>query len=431
MYQIAAGIQLVLFIILMIIFLKKQGLLVFVDPIKIMFILWIVTLILYDFKLSNLYNPTVQINEIVIGIWASFLILSFFIKLKEEDIHRLFKGFRNRSLYNRYFNISNIIFVIAVLVFAFNVYKYDFAILAKNKIGKQGMDHFAAYIVYMLVLVVEIKYILFRNYKNLIDLIVLILSTIVLLLTLNRGPIAFLFITIALYEVFNFINIKNEISRRTKGLIFGSFIAAILIFIGFFGYIGNLRMNYALTQVLHETLAQHYGMSELVPSGFLWLYIYLTSPLENAAYSIANQAVQYTYFNNLFYPFAKFIANLMGKGAEYKAWVFGRVSYTPYLNEKVGLNAPSFITNAYNDLNLAGLIVYILIYMLIAFLAIWLIKGYLSLSSTCKVLLYTNITSILLWSVFDNSFKIPILLINIIVLLLIEFDYKRLKRLRR
>jgi hypothetical protein len=424
-YVAAAVIQLILFSFLMIYFMKKQGLIVLVDQAKIMFILWIVTLILYDFRLSTHYYPTIQINLIVILIWGSFLFLTRFVKLEEEDVHHLFKGFKDKVIYRRYFIISNIIIAIAVLVFAWNVYKYGFAIDDENKIGKQAMDHYAGYIVYMLVLAAEIKYILFRNHKSYIDLIGLGVSAVVLFLTLNRGPIAFLFITIGLYEVFNFINIKDRLTRKTQYMTYAIFVLTVALFIAFFGYMGNLRMDYVLENVYNTTLAKHYGVSELMPSGLLWVYIYLTSPLENAAFSLANQGIQYTYFNNLLYPFVKFIANIFGKGEAYKQWFMDRASYSPYLQEKVGLNTSSFITESFSDLDLAGFIVYLAIYLIIAYLAVKLIKKTVKMSSNCKMLVYTNITSILLWSVFVNSFKIPILLMNIMLLLLIEYDYKK------
>lgn len=423
MYIAIAIIQLILFVFLMTKFMKKQGLIVFVDPPKIMFILWILALILYDFKLSTYYNPTLLINVVVILIWGSFLILSKFIRINKEDIYKLFIDFEGKKLYKRYFKVSNVIFGAALVFFIYSVYKYGFAIAQSNKIGKQGMDHYSAYIVYMLVLAAEIKYILFRNYKKPADLVILILSTVILLLTLNRGPLVFLVTTIALYEVFNFINIKEHLDIKTQYKIYGSFVLVLILTIVFFGYIGNLRMDYVLNYVYHKSLQDFYGMSSLIPSGFLWVYIYLTSPLENMAYSLSNQQVQYTYFNSLFYPFIKLFANIFGKGEAYKQWFVLRGTYTPYLYDKIGLNAPSFIGDAFGDLGFVGFAVYLGIYIAIAYFAAKLIKKSVKLSSICKIIIYTNIVSILLWSVFVNSFKIPILILNIIVLLLIEYEW--------
>ncbi|MEG0774584.1 hypothetical protein [Clostridium sp.] len=425
LYEILGIIQLVILLLFLGYYLKKQGVIIFVDQIKIMFLLWIITLILYDLRLSTLYNPTNQINIIVCAIWGSFLILSKFTGLKEEDIHYTFKELKDREIEKRYFNLSNLIFIVAAAFFFYNVYKHGLAIAEENKIDKQAMDHYSGYIVYMLVLVAEIKYILLRNFKRWQDLVIFILSFGILLLTLNRGPIAFLFISLGLYEVFNFINIKERLSSKMRYLTYGGFILLIAAFIWFFGFVGNLRMEYVLENVYERTLWEHYGVGEYMPSGLLWVYIYLTSPLENVAFSLGNQVVNHAYFNNLFYPFVKFFANIIGKGDEYKVWLLDRATYIPYLEKKVGLNAGSFIPEAFQDLGFIGLAVYLLMYMALAYLSISLIKKRVNMSSISKILIYTNVTSLLLWSVFVNSFKMPILLLNIMLLLAIEYDYKQ------
>jgi len=366
-----------------------------------------------------------MINGVVILIWGSFLVLSRFMKLEEEDILHIFKELKDKDHRKTYSILSNCIFIIGALVFAYNVYKHGLAILEENKIDKQPMDHYSGYIVYMLVLVAEIKYVLIRNFKKLGDVVVFLLSCVILFLTLNRGPIAFLFITIGLYEVFNFINIKETLSSKKKYSIYGGFILAIGIFITFFGIVGNLRMEYVLENIYERTLWQHYGVGEYMPSGLLWVYIYLTSPLENAAYSLGNQVINYGYFNNLFYPFIKFFANLAGQGEAYKQWLINRGSYIPYLDKKVGLNAGSFIPEAFQDFGVLGFLVYLLIYVAIAYMAIRIIKKKAGVSSISKILIYTNITSLLIWSVFVNSFKIPILLMNIMLLVIVEWENKK------
>lgn len=425
MYQILALIQLIILLVFLGYNLKTKGVIIFVDQVKIMFLLWIIALILYDLRLSSLYNPTIMVNGLVFLIWGSFLTLSKFKKLEEQDIIYTFEELKNKEHRKRYSVLANTIFIIGALVFVYNAYKYGLAILEENKIDKQSMDHYSGYIVYMLVLAAEIKYILIRNFKKLGDIIVFFLCFIILFLTLNRGPIAFLFITLGLYEVFNFINIKHTLSSKKKYLIYGGFIISIGAFITFFGIIGNLRMEYVLKNVYDRTLWQHYGVGEYMPSGLLWVYIYLTSPLENVAYSLGTQVVSYVYFNNLLYPFIKFFANLAGQGEVYKQWLINRGSYIPYLESRVGLNAGSFIPEAFQDFGVLGFLVYLLIYIIIAYMAIKLIKRKVGLSSISKILIYTNITSLLIWSVFVNSFKMPILLMNIILLLFMEWDNKK------
>ncbi|MEG2917982.1 MAG: O-antigen polymerase [Clostridium sp.] len=425
MYQILALIQIVILTVFLVKTSKKQGLTLIVDQGKVMIILWMTALILYNLRLSSLYNPNIHINLVVGLIILSFFILTRKASLKEEDITDVFQGFKEKSEYKIYSRITDIIFIVATLVFLYNVYKYGLEILEANKVEKQQLDHYAGYIVSMLVLVGEIKYILYRRFMGIKDGIVFLGSVIILFLTLNRGPITFLVITIALYEVFNFINIKSRLSRKQIYITYGGFIAAILGFIWFFGYIGNIRMEYAFETVYETNLWEHYGVSTLMPSGFVWVFLYLTSPLENVAFSLANQAINFTYFNNLFYPFIKLFANIIGKGEEYKLWLLSRTTYVPHLESVAGLNAATFIPEAFQDFGILGFIVYLGIYLGVAYISIKIIKKKVNLTSITKLLIYTNTLSLLLWSVFTNSFRMSIIVINIAVLVCIEIGYKK------
>lgn len=257
------------------------------------------------------------------------------------------------------------------------------------------------------------------------DFLILLGSTSILFLTLNRGPITFLFITIGIYEVFNFINIKSTLSKKQVYLTYGLLASLVVVFIWFFGYIGNIRMEYAFEKVYKTTLWKHYGVNEMIPSGLVWVFLYLTSPLENVAFSLTNQVVNLTYFNNLFYPFIKLGATLLGKGEEYKAWVLTRATYIPHLEKTAGLNAASFIPDAFQDFGIVGFVVYLGIYLLIAYFSIKIIKSKIKITPITKMLIYTNTLSLLLWSVFTNSFRISILIINIMLLICIEFSYKK------
>ena len=62
------------------------------------------------------------------------------------------------------------------LVFWKNAIKHGLAIFDENKIDKQAIDHYDAYIIYMLVVVAQIKYILFRAKRSFVELIMFILS---------------------------------------------------------------------------------------------------------------------------------------------------------------------------------------------------------------------------------------------------------------
>lgn len=399
--------------------MKKQGFCLFGDILKIMLFLWLGNIALYNLQLSKYYSPTLIINFTVMALCGFIFIMSKKFSIKKEDVFRLIDNNKFRRGHKVYSIVTTLIFLVALGLFLINVKKYGLAILSEDKIHKQRLDHYSGYIIYMLAFVAQVKYILFRNNKKIIEGIIGFLSIAILVLTLNRGPIAYVVITAYIYELFKFIKVKERLSKKKIYGIYGLFILAMLLFIFFFGYIGDLRMEHVLAKK-NLTIQEHYGISNFIPSSFVWIYVYLTSPLENAAFAIANQGVGMTYFNNLFYPFIKFFANIVGQGDNYKQWLLSKGEYSPYLWEKIGLNAPSFIPDAMQDFGIFGVIIYLSIYVLIAVIAIYGIKRMDKISSVGALILYTNVLSMILWSVFQNSLSIPILILNIMMVVVIE-----------
>jgi oligosaccharide repeat unit polymerase len=402
---------------------KKQGLTFWVDPSKIFIILWVTTICLYNFQLSSLYEPTLEINLVAMFIIVLIILLLGRSSITKGEVIERFEQIKKEDAYKRYNVIINIIFIIGVTVFTLNVLYYGLAILKENRIDKQPMQHYSAYLVYMLTLCAQVKYIVFRTFRSKWDLAILITSVGVLFLTLNRGPIFFLITTIYIYEVIGFIRIKDKLSKRKLLASVGALLLAVIITLQLFNYVGNIRIKFALNKN-GKTIQQHYRMNEMVPSSLVWGYMYLTSPLDNAAFSLKNQEVEYTYFNKLLYPFIKFSANIVGQGDEYKQWLNSRKSFVPHLQKNVGLNVSSFITEAYQDLGYIGLLFYIGIYCALVYFTMRIIKRKTLFSSIAVFTIYSNTLNMLLWSVFVNSLKIQILLMNLILVVAVEFEAK-------
>ena len=369
MFYFIGVLQLLIFGSVLFVGYKKQGLAIVTDAVKIMAMLWLFNIGMYNMQLSGLYNPTWQINLVVMIICSIFLIVGFKSYITEKDVINIVRDLKDdkRSI-KIYSNFTNVIIVIALLLFLVSVYKNGLAILSENKINKQQLGHYSAYIIYMLAFCAQLKYILFRINKKRIDLLLFLISIGTLVLTLNRGPIAFIVAAIYIYEIYNLINVRKNISNKKFIAMIATLVILLIVFLEFFGYIGDLRMKYVLENIFHKTINEHYQAPDWMSSGSLWSYIYLTSPLENASHSIINQSVDFTFFNNLLYPFIKLGANILGLGASYKVWIMGRVGYTPYLQDSVGLNVSSFIPQAMQDLGYIGLIVYVFIYVGIAYL---------------------------------------------------------------
>lgn len=388
MFYFIGVLQLLIFGSVLFVGYKKQGLAIVTDAVKIMAMLWLFNIGMYNIQLSGLYNPTWQINLVVMIICSIFLIVGFKSYITEKDVINIVRDLKDdkRSI-KIYSNFTNVIIVIALLLFLVSVYKNGLAILSENKINKQQLGHYSAYIIYMLAFCAQLKYILFRINKKKIDLLLFLISIGTLVLTLNRGPIAFIVAAIYIYEIYNLINVRKNISNKKFIAMIAALVILLIIFLEFFGYIGDLRMKYVLENIFHKTINEHYQAPDWMSSGSLWSYIYLTSPLENASHSIINQSVDFTFFNNLLYPFIKLGANILGLGASYKAWIMGRVGYTPYLQDSVGLNVSSFIPQAMQDLGYIGLIVYVFIYVGIAYFSIRLIKRKIKISALGSIMI--------------------------------------------
>ena len=163
MYFYIGVIQLLILTVMLFKYLKSSGIVVFADGIKLMLFLWLANIGLYNISISKLYNPNYQINIVVIFICIIFFLVGRRKYIKTEDIKISMKEIEdNKEDYIIYKWITNILFLVAFLVFWKNTIKHGLAIFDENKIDKQVIDHYDAYIIYMLVVVAQIKYILFR-----------------------------------------------------------------------------------------------------------------------------------------------------------------------------------------------------------------------------------------------------------------------------
>jgi|GEM_PF-5021103 len=77
------------------------------------------------------------------------------------------------------------------------------------------------------------------------------------------------------------------------------------------------------------------------------------------------------------------------------------------------------------DLGYVGVIIYVSIFVALAYFGIALIKRKIKFSALGAIIIYINILNMLLWSVFVNSLKIPVLILNILLILLIEVLMKK------
>lgn len=399
---------------------KGKGLLTLVDQGSFMLILWLSAVILYNFRLSNLYNPDMIINILVIILCLIIFVVTRYVGLSKGDIKSLLDKFKEPN-WDKYYSIfSTILFIIGLIAFLITIKQYGLIILKKNKINKQQISHYTTYLVFLLIICGQIKYILFRQKKKIMDLLIFICSILILLATLNRGPIMFTFSTVVIYEIFN-VSMKHEMfSKKIKAVSYSILTAAIVLFTTLFGYIGNLRVDFIMKHVYKHSISQHFGISPYIPSGLMWIYMYLTSPLENAAFAIQHQMIDNTLFSNLLYPFIKIGADICGKGTVYKNWLSTKQGYMSYLDAKAGLNVSSFITDAFQDMGSIAFLVYILVFAIVIISSIKIISDKCKFTSLGKIIIYSNAFNIIAWSIFVNPFRLANVIINIGIIVLFE-----------
>lgn len=390
----------ILLIILMVycfLCVKKEGILFIFDYARLGFIIWTLALGLYDLQISNLYHPDIMVNFVGTFVIINFILL---MKILPNDTNRLIDICKNIKLPKRGFLYALYFTLFLGLVsFLKNFNSGLLRFYISNKGMRASIE--LPYFFHAMVVVSICFYILFREEKKKRKKIIyLIFSAVTIFLeftNLARGPLVFWLVGILFYELCKFIIRRGSYKVTLKQI--NIFILLFVVVIWGFGVIGDSRTS----GIFGNTATVYYQMPNNIPSGFTWIYIYISSPLENLRYSLANDVInEYGFFNKLLYPIIKFIANILGQGANYKDYVNSLDSISPYLWNKVGLNTSTFAADAYLDANIIGIIVYLIIYDLIG---IFLHKLIINkrINNISKLIIYPLILEITIWSVFTNS----------------------------
>lgn len=359
--------------------------------------IWTLGLGLYNLELSKLYKPNFTVNLIGTIVIINFVLLAKIIPIKSRTIIRIFEEIK---LPKRSFILAlYFTFFLGFLSF----YKNLKAGLLRFFVTNKGIraDISLSYFFHALVVVSICFYILCREERKPLKKIwyffMFLISSFIEFTNLARGPLMFIGIGIIFYELYKYIIKRKSIKFKTKEIII--FILLAIIAVWSFGAIGDSR-----TKTMFGTSAtNYYKMTYNYPSGFTWIYIYLTSPLENLRFSISNSIIdKYSYFNQMLYPIIKFFANIIGQGDVYRDYVNSFDAMNPYLWDKVGLNMSTFITSAFLDAGFFGLFVYLFAYDLIAY---FLNKIIISnkINSISKIVIIPLLLQIPVWSIFTNS----------------------------
>lgn len=352
---------------------------------------------LYDLALSDLYHPNLLINVV------SFIIFIFFWVFEENnrnDISLLQECFEDLRVPNNIIYWLLLAIVAVVAFFAFKLNADSGQLRGLNNNAGMKVDFEGGYLYRLSVPLAICFYIVGRATKRKLPKLssFLLFGAFVYFTAcdLSRGPIVWILTGCLLFELLSFVKRtgKTKMSGKTFLLIVGVFMAIIFAF----DYFGSIR-----TATLFSSVSSQYKMNVDIPDGFTWIYIYISSPLENARYALDNIDISTPTFGAyLFYPFIKLVSNLLGFDVVFSAWLnSNRVVYS-YMAIDPGLTVGSFLMDALQDFSILGIVIYPFFYGLVSLL----VKSMLNwkrLSSLTKLIVYSLAIQGPLWSIFDNT----------------------------
>lgn len=424
---IMGAVLLIILVIYIYINYKKNGFFAFLDISKIAFILWMLVLALYDLGLSTLITPKPLINIVALMIILNFALVGALVSKIPLYLKQLSNNIGNQYIPKTYKIFIYFYFALGLLAFIVTFKTYGFTIFNQNKISRTEISY--GYFYNALVVCVLFFYFVFRLQKSVVhkmwQLIMFVVVMTMLMCLLNRGSLLYIGVGICIIEAIVYYKKKNSNYLSKKVIIVG--VLALLGFIYLFGYIGEMRYEYVGKYIYKVTYVERYGFKKGFPSGFGQLYMYLTSPLENFSYIIEHSKVDnYTLFANLFYPFIKVFADMVGQGELFVNWIANTYELTPVLWGKAGLNVMSFMADAYQDFRYLGIAVYLLCYDVEIIMARNILKS--KMLGVSKVIIYSLMIQLIIWSPFDNSvFRIATIWVDIALVFVADYVVRRIK----
>lgn len=250
-----------------------------------------------------------------------------------------------------------ITFFIGTIASIYQVYAYGATILQENKVGHISGSHYIGYLVDCLQISLAMAYtgIRLKTTRFIFLLkVICVVSIGLLLIRMNRGAFSFSLL-VMIYLSFFHASLDHRMLQWKRKMSFILFVVVVL-----FGFIGDLRLEVVLETFYRMTINELYGMSEVFPSPFVWVYMYLTSPLENASRIFMEQSVwDYHLGLNMIYPFVAPLSKM----------IFDRrLDLFPPLQEEAGLNTASYMIDAFNDFGYVGPYIYMCYLALIYFI---------------------------------------------------------------
>lgn len=256
------------------------------SPWKVFFFSWLFTIILFEMRLSYLIDGLNFEFALILILNIFIFSIGYFGKgmmSKKLNIKTDYKLLENMCL--RKVNRCILILWIIITVFE-SVYSGGIPIfwylndVAKTYVdfGINGIHGFANAIYMIICLNFLYLYFLKRNRSDLYFLLVLLIWPI---LVISRQVLI-----VAILELFFLLMLQVKVNRK---FFFKCIVGCILLVFGF-GWLGDFRSG---KEAFLRLAQPRYEWLENMPSGVLWVGLYVTTPMGNMKYMIENTEPNY------------------------------------------------------------------------------------------------------------------------------------------
>lgn len=394
----------------------------FSNPLIIYLLVWILTLYLYSIEFTNNIRGLNSSTNFL--IWSSIIVFIIFYGIAYVIRFLLTRNFKNRLLNATkqntestilkfekaikqifklwfYFTIFEIIFFKGIpLISVVVLHQYDLDYKAFGIPTLHGLLN-ACY--YTSVVGFFILYRLKKDNKYLRRVIIMLLWPI---LVMSRAVMLWVLVEIlCVYFLMNRINLKKLF------LIFSFIIGFIIIF----GILGDNRGGESDNFTTSTFVSEKYqSIAEKIPTGFVWVYLYATTPINNIVLNVNNLKPDYTFKYSLVGLIPSFIRDKIYDETD---------KYSVELDNDA-FNVSSFFANYMHDFGLIGAVIFVSVLQLISTLFYFSAKkGKLGSIVSYSVLFYALFTSVF----FDNFISL-VTVFQIILGFYINFFVYRLKQ---
>ncbi|WEK19679.1 MAG: O-antigen ligase [Candidatus Pedobacter colombiensis] len=326
------------------------------NPTIIYTLLWIFSFILYSLEFTNniigLNEKTiVLISGSVLSIWMIYLYMSIQGLFGSNVVSNLKMPFPQKNPASKIDYFKNIIRILTTiwLIFTFFeiVYFKGIPLISVVILGQYDLDYKAfglptvhGFLNACYLTIVSSYAILYYSEKRRKYLLYIVVFLLWPVLLMSRALILWALIEVfCIYLIFFKLNLTRIL--KTVGYVFA--------FIYIFGFIGDNRGEVSETKFTDNFIKDEYkDVSDYIPTGFVWVYLYLTTPINNIVWNIDKVEPKY----NLRYTTASLIPSVIRD----RIYVQEDEKYSVELYDEA-FNVSSYFANYLKDFGIYGALI--------------------------------------------------------------------------